>query len=137
MRRVLGFFEKVPDRFYPFPVRVNDRLVFFKQAYDARLSQAIERWGHEGAQRRAWGLILWRQVWHVAGALAFLALLNALLLPDKTRAALVLSAAFVAYFFWQEFFHQRKHLGQIYSKAALDWGAWAAPVALFWTAAFF
>ena len=113
--------ERLPELLYPWG----------RKAYRARLSLVIQRYGVQGAQNHAIDLVLWHALFHLLGALAFIAFVSIerSISPD---IALYVSIVYTFWFAYQEFFDQRIRLRQVWWKAWFDFCTWTVPLFVTW-----
>ena len=131
---LLHLLEQIPDYLYPIPERIGLRVSLGKKAYDYRLNICVQKFGGiEGAQRHCSRLIIWREICHFVGALAFISFLHLFVVPVNMNVALGISALYAVFFLWQEYYFQPRveHLKQIPFKANLDVAVWCVPVLIY------
>lgn len=127
-----NFIERIPDYLYLFPEHSGGQTLFFKAAYDAKLLSCQALFGVEGAQIYCTKLLLWRELFHLAGGAAAIILIHAIRRRLGWRTALILSALFAAYILFQEFFLHPRAFDQIFFKSVFDSAVWLGPSIAYW-----
>ena len=122
-RGVYHFFVTLPDRLYPFRTEIRGKWVRGVRSYNLRLARAYKQYGrgHYG-----YALSLYRQAFHLAGALIFVAI------GAFFASGFVLIIAIIG-IGYQEFILQRRTYRQLWRKGIADWLVWSAPMGIyFW-----
>ena len=125
-----SFWLTLPNRFFPFSCKINGRRVRGKRAYEHILKRIQKK---RGPGSYSYTLILYRQVFHVLGAILFI-LLAAYL--SKTylggdAALYALLGAMVFLITVQEFYFHPRYFHQHVPKSVSDWLAWVVPVGMY------
>jgi len=120
----------LPDRLYPFKTEVQGQWVRGTRSYNATLAQIQQKYGvgHYGFKLDAY-----RQVFHLAGSILFLAV--AAYLSQRFFGSTVALYAFlivaVLFITFQEFYLQRRTYQQLWIKGIVDWLTWCVPMGVY------
>jgi hypothetical protein len=118
---------EIPNRLYPFVNEIDGRLVRGRQSYERALERAFENFG---AGRFGYKLMLYREAFHLVGAILFLIVATFLsnrFLGGDLALYVLLCAAVLALTFQEFYLHPRRY-GQHLNKSMVDWCAWVLPV---------
>jgi hypothetical protein len=118
------FFVTLPDRLYPFRTQIQGTWVRGVRSYNQRLARAYK---HYGRGHYGYALSLYRQAFHLAGALLLIAVANFL----TAGLVFAVTALGIGY---QEFFLQRRTYQQLWRKGIADWLVWCVPIGLYFFA---
>ncbi len=120
----------LPDRFYPFRANVGGEWVRGVRAYNAAVAREVRRYG---AGHYGFGLDAYRQLFHLAGSILFLALaayVSQSLLGSREALYVFLVVA-VLFISFQEFYLHRRLYRQLWKKGVVDWLVWCLPIGVF------
>lgn len=122
-----SFWVTLPNRCYPFSLVIDGKRVRGRQAYEAVLKRVQEL---RGPGSYSYGLIMYRQIFHVLGAILFitLAALVSHRLFGSEIALYVLLGAAALMITVQEFYFHPRHYQQNLPKSVSDWLAWVMPM---------
>ena len=130
MRYLVSFYSfwiTLPNRFYPFSSLVDGKRVRGMKAYEAVLARIQEM---RGPGSYSYGLIAYRQVFHLFGALIFImlaAVVSQRLFGSEVALYIMLLAAVLVITF-QEFYLHPRYYEQHLPKSVSDWLAWVVPI---------
>jgi hypothetical protein len=120
----------LPDRLYPFKTEVEGQWVRGVRSYNETLARYQRIYG---PGRYGYKLNAYRQIFHLAGSIFFLA--SAAYLSQSLFGSTIALYAFLfaAVFFisFQEFYLQRRTYQQLWRKGVLDWLAWCLPIGIY------
>lgn len=134
MAKVLGrtydFFITFPDRFYPFANVVNGRRLRGIRSYQQAAARALRK---NGPGKIGFKLVVYRQTFHFAGSILFIAVSTLLAreLFGSEAALYVLFYAAIAALTYQEFYVHPRRYQQRLGKGLLDWSFWVVPMLLY------
>lgn len=125
-----NFTVSIPDRLYPFSEEIEGRRVRWHQAYKRAVERMHETYGygHYGP-----GLIAYRGVFHLIGALLFIlfASLVSRELFGSDVALIVLFILATIALAVQELYIQPRTFGQMRAHAVVDWLSWVVPFGVY------
>ncbi len=120
----------LPDHVYPFKTQVEGQWVRGVRSYNATLARYQRMYG---AGHYGFKLDAYRQIFHLAGSILFLA--SAAYLSQRLFGSTVALYAFlfaaVAFISFQEFYLQRRTYKQLWLKGVVDWLAWCTPMGIY------
>ena len=132
-KKRLGLYRALatlPDRLYPFKTEVQGQWVRGIRSYNATLDRYQKMYG---VGRYGFKLDAYRQIFHLAGSILFLAsaayVSQSLL--GKFEAIYALLAAAILLISFQEFYLHRRMYRQLWRKSVIDWLARCGPIGLY------
>ncbi len=132
-KKRLGLYRALatlPDRLYPFKTEVQGQWVRGIRSYNATFDRYQKMYG---IGRYGFKLDAYRQIFHLAGSILFLAsaayVSQSLL--GKSEAIYALLAAAILLISFQEFYLHRRMYRQLWRKSVIDWLAWCGPIGLY------
>jgi hypothetical protein len=125
--RFYSFWITLPNRFYPFSFLIDGKRVRGMRAYEAVLAQIQAL---RGPGSYSYGLIAYRQVFHLLGAILFIMLAAAIShrLFGSEVALYVMLVVAVLVITFQEFYLHPRYYEQHLPKSVSDWLAWVVPI---------
>ena len=133
LKRYAGFYSfwiTLPNRFYPFSYIVEGQRVRGRAAYDAVLAkiQSVR-----GPGSYSYALIAYRQVFHIIGAVLFMAFATVIshqLFGSEVALYVLLGAAALMVTIQEFYLHPRMY-DQHLPKSVSDWLAWVIPMGVY------
>ncbi len=127
---IYPFLVTIPDRIYPFSVKIHGKKVRWQTAYNYALKQAMAKGGrgHYGVN-----LTVYRTICHVIGAFLFIltaTLVSKYFFGSDVALYVLLIAATLAITF-QEFYVHPRTYGQLRIKGIEDWLSWVVPFGVY------
>lgn len=121
---------RIPEILYPFSHEIEGKWVRGKRAYQKKLQEGFDLFGHG---RFSFKMTLYRGAWHVTGSILFITLITVIadrVFGSQIALYILLGAAIVALCF-QEFVIQARQLNQSTRKAMFDVFTWVLPIATY------